>query len=564
MPLLLDTGQSTLLRRHDSDLEACFIELPRTERDPLAILALADGLPGRPDPEHAGDVAIHTLQQGWHAAPETWGAAKLLQECFTAANQSLLTSNSHALAASLSALVLRGRQWLIGHAGDTRVWLYRDQQIKLLTRDHRLPSLQPTPQFSKAVGLGATLEADVSTGELHEGDIFVLTSSGVHETIDSATIMSGLMGDQTSQQMAEGLTRRAQAAASKAGNLIACVTRVERLPAKPAALADEQPPTLAMISPPVIGDSVDGWRIEELIQKSGRSRLYRAGGAGGNVLLKFPNPRYGDDAAFVDEFLREEWIARRLDNPRIARALPLAKGQRSALYTVLAHVPGENLSDRIKRKRGVRMDEALPLAKQLLEILELLRHAGVIHPDLRPKNLVYDRENNRLVLLNAGASMLHHRRETENGAQASSSALSYLAPELLEGRDAGERSDVYTAGAVLYRMLTGKYPYGKIKSLNHAAFGALDPAVCTKAGVPSWLGDILGRACAFDPHTRYANAATFLRALTEGERRAAVPAATPAAPAAAPVSGRPRKIREWIIVAALATALLIYIVFALF
>ncbi len=563
MPLLLDTGQSTLLRRHDSDLEACFIELPRAERDPLAILALADGLPGRPDPERAGDVAIHTLLQGWRAAPETWGPAKLLQECFAAANQCLLTTNSHALAASLSALVFRGRQWLIGHAGDTRVWLFRDQQIKLMTRDHRLPSFQPTPQFSKAVGLGTGLEADISTGELHEGDIFVLTSSGVHEAIDSATIMSSLMGDQTSQQMAETLTRRAQAA-SKAANLIACVTRVERLPAKSTALADEQLPTLAMISPPVIGDSVDGWRIEELVQKSGRFRLYRAAGAGGgNVLLKFPNPRFGDDAAFVDEFLREEWIARRLDDPHIARALPLVKGQRSALYTVLAHVSGENLSDRIKRKRRLRADEALPLAKQLLEILELLRHAGVVHPDLRPKNLVYDRENSRLVLLNVGASMLHHRREAENSTQASSSALSYLAPELLEGRDAGERSDVYTAGAVLYRIVTGKYPYGKIKSLNHAVFGALDPAVCTKAGVPSWLCDILRRACAFDPHARYANTATFLRALTEGEKRATAQLATPA-PAAPAAPAPARKLREWIVVAALGIGLLVYILFALF
>lgn len=562
MPLLLDTGQSSLVRRHDSDLEACAIDLPRAERNPLALLALADGLPGRPDPERAGDAAVRTLLQGWQAAPETWGPAKLLQECFAAANHELLATNSHALAASLSTLVIRGRQWLIGHAGDTRIWLYRDQQIKLLTRDHRLPSLQPTPQFSKAVGLDSGIEADISTGDLQEGDVFALTSSGVHDPVDSATIMSCLMGDQTAQQMAEALTRRAQAA-SKAGGLHACVVRVEQLPTKSAALADEIP-TLAMIAPPVIGDTVDGWHIEELIQKSGRFRLYRATGAGGGGgLLKFPNPRYGDDAAFVDEFLREEWVARRLDNPHVARALPLVRGQRSALYTVLAHVPGENLADRIKRKRALRADEVLPLAKQLLEILELLRHAGVNHPDIRPKNLVYGQQNGRLVLLNAGASILSYRREAENTQHTSSSALSYLAPELLEGRDAGERSDVYTAGAVLYRMLTGKYPYGKIKSLNHAAFGALDPVVCTKTGAAAWLCDILGRACSFDPHARYANTAAFLRALTDGEKRAiTVATAAGAAPSKAPA--RRRKSHEWIIVAALGIGLLVYILFALF
>ncbi len=567
MPLLLDIGQSSLVRRRDSEQEACAVELPRTtaEADQLAILALADGLPGRPDPERAAHTAVRTLMTGWRAAPETWGPAKLLQECFAAANQTLLTTDSHALAASLSALVLRSGRWLIGHAGDARVWLYRNHQIKLLTRDHRIPSFQPTPQFGKALGLAPALEADITTGELQEGDVFVLTSSGVHEALDSATIMSGLMGDTAAQQMADALTRRAQANA-RVGSLHVCVVRVERLPAKSAAIASDEPATLAMISPPVIGDRVDGWRIEELVQKSSRFRLYRAAGADAqNVLLKFPNPRFGDDAAFVDEFLREEWVARRLDNPHIARALPLAKGQRSALYTVLAHAPGENLSDRIKRKRGLRPDEVLPLAKQLLEILDLLRRAGVHHPDIRPKNLALDRQSGQLLLLNAGAGMLHHRHEAEKATQTSSSALSYLSPELLEGRDAGERSDVYTAGTVLYRMLTGKYPYGKIKSLNHAVFGALDPAVCTRAGAPAWLCDILGRACAFDPQTRYANVAAFLRALTDGEKRATVQAQAAASAATAPPAPAPsRKLREWVIVAALGIGLLVYILFALF
>lgn len=564
MPLLLDTGLSSLARRRDTDMKPFLVELPGATRDAQAILALADGLPGRPDPERAAHTAVHALMSGWHAAPETWGPAKLLQECFGAANQSLLSADSHALVASLSALVLRGRRWLIGHAGDTRVWLYRNQQIKLLTRDHRIPSFQPTPQFGKAMGLAPDLEADVTTGELQEGDVFVLTSSGVHEALDSAAIMSNLMRDQPAQQAAEELTRRAQATA-KAGALHACVVRVERLPGKAETTADE-PPTLAMIVPPVIGDNVDGWRIEELVQKSSRFRLYRATGADGrSALLKFPNPKFGDDAAYVDEFLREEWVARRLDSPSAVRALPLARGQRNALYTVLTPAPGENLSERIKRKNALRVDEALPLARQLLELLEQQRRAGVRHPDIRTKNLVVGKDNRRLVLLTPGVSLLGHWQDLKSTPPTASGALSYLAPEVLEGRAAGERSDVYTAGVVLHRMLTGKYPYGKIKTPNHPAFGALDPAAREKAGVPPWLGDILHRACAFDPNARYANVAAFLRALNDGEKRAvaaqAAAATAPAAASAAPAAPR-RKLREWAVVAALGIGLLAYLLFA--
>ena len=67
-------------------------------------------------------------------------------------------------------------------------------------------------------------------------------------------------------------------------------------------------------------------------------------------------------------------------------------------------------------------------------------------------------------------------------------------------------------GVVLFRMFTGLYPYGTIKSANHAAFGEIDAAATRKANLPAWLVDILSRACAFDPEGRYANAQAFARA----------------------------------------------------
>ena len=87
------------------------------------------------------------------------------------------------------------------------------------------------------------------------------------------------------------------------------------------------------------------------------------------------------------------------------RALPTVPGQRTALYTVLAHHQGEDLSSRIKRKRGLPLAEGLMLGKQLLDVLELLRRADVPHPDIRPKNLLFDKRNGRLLLRNAGASL---------------------------------------------------------------------------------------------------------------------------------------------------------------
>lgn len=538
------------------------MELPQTptEENQLAVLALGDGLPARPDPDRAAHTAAQIFIESYRAAPETWAPRKRVAESYSAANQFLLSGNSHALAASLSALCLHQRRWLLGHVGDIRAWLFRSHQLKLLTRDHVLPSLQPTPQFSRAVGLTPALEVDFLDGDLQEGDIFVLTSSGVHETLDSTVLMSCLMGDVSAQQMAEALTQRAEATA-KVGNLRASVVRVERLPRKGTV---DEATTLSMLAPPVIGDSVDGWRIEELIQKSSRYRLYRGvDDRGQNALLRFPNPRYGDDAVFIDSFLHEEWVARRLDSPYLARALPTAPGQRTALYTVLAHHQGENLSSRIKRKHRLPQAEALLLGKQLLDVLELLRRAGVAQPDIRPKNFLFDKQSGRLLLLNAGASLLGHRAESKDTAQTSAGSLSYLAPELLEGRDAGPRSSVYTAGVALFRMFTGKYPYGTIKSVNHAAFGELDASALQKAEVPAWLADILSRACAFDPEGRYANAQAFARAIEEGESRAAQAPPAPAPPVRKEKTHRRVAVWEWAVVAGLLTGLAAYVLLAL-
>lgn len=525
-----------------------------------AVFALADGLAGRPDPEQAAHEAVQTFLGGFTSAPGTWGAEKAVQESFAAANHALIHAPERGSAAALSTLVLQPRRWLIGHAGDTRVWLMRDRQLKLLTRDHLIPSLSRQLQFSKAVGLEAGLDADIAAGELGDGDVFVLTSSGVHDVLDTPTILGCLLTDVSAQQMAEAMTQKAHDA-GKRENVRACVVRVLQQSRKGHAGAEQDLASLPMMALPVIGDAVDGWRIEELVQKSSRYRLYLARDEDGrNAVLKFPSPKYGDDAGFIEGFLREEWVARRLDSPHLVKALA-PPGRRRALYTVTAYHPGESLSERIKRNRSLPVTEVQQLSRQLLDIEELLQRAGVAHPDIRPKNLLFDRKSRQLKLLNPGASLIGHRREPDGTARVSAGSLSYLAPELIEGRDAGTRSDVYTAGVVIYRMLTGKFPYGRIKSVNHAAYGAFVPPSTYNPEVPPWLDECLRRACAFDPEGRYESAAALAKALASGGLQEIV--RSPVAPPAPPAAKRRLVTWEWTLVAALVAALLAYLALTL-
>src|SRR4051812_5759903 len=121
MALYLDTASRSAGEKE----EFCIALVPHSEPEAAhgALLAVADGLPGRPSPEAAARDVLKSLVDHYYAAPENWVLKHALQECFAAANRTLTANAESGRAASLSALVLRRRRWAIAHAGHTRIWL---------------------------------------------------------------------------------------------------------------------------------------------------------------------------------------------------------------------------------------------------------------------------------------------------------------------------------------------------------------------------------------------------------------------------------------------------------
>lgn len=515
--LLLDAGHATKSAKPDDNESVCLTTVPETERLNAhgALIALASGIPDRPSPSEAAQAAVETLNESYYSAYEGWGAQQALQESFRAANQTVIKGGERGRASSLSALLLRRRRWLVAHAGNTRVWLYRDHKITLLTRDHIQPRPAGKAYVTRACGLESSVDADVYSGELAEGDVFVLTNDGVHDLLDGTIIMSALRGDLIADQYAD---RLAAAALKAGGGGGACVVRVDKIPAETDVDMAENIAALPVIDPPQTGEGLDGFSIKDLVHKSSRYRLYTARDteSGENVVLKFPNPRYGQDPEYANHFLHEEWIGKRLEHPSLIRVLSPRAGRRSALYSIMAYHAGENFSFRIRRKNGFSVAETLALAGQLLDTLDYLHGRGVIHRDVRPKNLMYDKINRRPLLIGLGATHIAKLPEKRGGGRVTPSALPYTAPEYLTGAQADERTDIFSAGATLYRMLTVKYPYGKIVARDVSAFPEFTPPSRFRPQIPPWLDQVLARACAVDPADRYPNAAAFAQALADG------------------------------------------------
>jgi protein phosphatase len=564
MPLFLDTGSSTHTIALSAEIEAALIVTPEEDAEIShgTLVAVAEGVNERPEPNEAGRDALRALNESYYACPEGWRPERSLAESVAQANRAVLSQGERGRASSLTALVLRHRRWWLTHAGGTRAWLLRDHKLKLLTKDHVTLRVGRSPLPTRGCGLGPGVSADMLNGELAEGDVFVLTTGGVHGTLDAARIMSCLLLDMPAAQTADCLTSRAESAGAR-GTIAAVVVRVEKLPPETVKDMAENLTALPVIAPPEPGESVDGFHIEQPLHKSRYFRLYRATDqeSGSTVVLKFPNPRYAREPDFADGFLREEWIAKRIACPYLAQTLPLRSGRRSALYTAMVYEPGENLAERIKRKRYLTLRESLDYATQLLEALETLHRHGVVHGNVRARDILVDKKQRRLRLLALGSSHVDTLSDMTQSPDRARSSATHLAPELFSGGALSWRSDVYAAGVTLYHMLTGHYPYGRVSNRDEAPSGEMVPASRYNEEVPAWLDAALARACALDAAARFASAADFAQALAaHGETRSSKFRAHAGAEAIPP--RRKHQPWEWLAVAVLIGAFVAYLMFA--
>lgn len=490
-----------------------------------ALLGCAAGVVERPDAEEAARSAAAAAGEVYYAAVEAASPRQALSEALNAANMAVRTGGERGRAAAFVAVALRGRHWVVGHAGNVRAWQCRDARIRQLTRDHVLPHALRRAELTRGCGLADILEPEYGEGELQEGDIYLLTSAGVHDALSGSAILGVLESDRTAQQMADALLQQALTAGAS-GYLGACVARVEKLP--PETATASEPAALPILDPPQPGAVVDGFAIEKLMIKSRHHRLYWAKDreSGETVALRFPPPA---SAASARSFLREEWAARQIESPFILKPLTVRPGRRTSLYSVIEYRNTENLAKRIRRKRGLPLSEALRLGSQLLAGMETLHGQGLLHRDIRANSLLYDKINGQLWMLGLGTQRADAR--PEEVGKLRSSTLSYWAPELFGDSAVSESGEIYAAGVTLYRMLTAKYPYGRIRSPDDwKQPRAYVPLGHYRDDVPEVLDDVLRRACAIHPADRYATVAQLTAALDT--------AAAQARPPAAPASGR--------------------------
>jgi serine/threonine-protein kinase len=181
-------------------------------------------------------------------------------------------------------------------------------------------------------------------------------------------------------------------------------------------------------------------------------------------------------------------------------------------------VKGRTLEEALRSGRTFTAAEVTRLGVELCAAVAAVHAAGLVHRDIKAQNVMLD-DGGRLVLMDFGAG---YETEDSTGKATAGTPL-YLAPEVLSGGAATRRSDVYSIGVVLFRLLTGSYPVlgGDLADLRRAhATGDGADARLARVAIPVRLRRVLGRAIDPDPDRRYAGADMFGAALAAALERA--------------------------------------------
>jgi serine/threonine protein kinase/Tol biopolymer transport system component len=228
------------------------------------------------------------------------------------------------------------------------------------------------------------------------------------------------------------------------------------------------------------------------------------------VALKFLPPELTRDADSKTRFLQEARAASALDHPNICTIHEVGEIDEGQLYLAMACYDGETLKQRLQRG-PLPIDEALEAAQQVARGLVKAHRHGIVHRDIKPANLMITTDEIVKILDFGIAKLAGAAGLTRIGSSLGTPG--YMSPEQARGEEVDPRTDVWSLGAVLYEMVTGRRPFrgGDDQAVLYALFNQEpEPVAQLRPDAPPELVRIIGRMLEKDPDRRYLTAAEAL------------------------------------------------------
>ncbi|MCI3921535.1 Stk1 family PASTA domain-containing Ser/Thr kinase [Paenibacillus sp. TRM 82003] len=260
---------------------------------------------------------------------------------------------------------------------------------------------------------------------------------------------------------------------------------------------------------------------------SGRYELIERVGGGGmalvykakdtllnrNVAVKILRQQYVHDEEFIRRFRREAQSAASLSHPNVVSVYDVGQDE-DTHFIVMEYIEGSNLNDIIKAQAPLQAAEAVHIATQICDALDHAHANGIIHRDIKPHNILIGK-NGRVKVTDFGiARAITSSTITQTGSVIGS--VHYFSPEHAKGVSAGEKSDLYSLGIVLYQMLTARLPFiGESPisvALKHLQEAVEEPRIVNPM-IPQSVENVILKSMRKRPEERYTTAGEMLRDL---------------------------------------------------
>ncbi|MFG2042581.1 PASTA domain-containing protein [Dactylosporangium sp. NPDC048998] len=306
------------------------------------------------------------------------------------------------------------------------------------------------------------------------------------------------------------------------------------------------------VADPLLGALVDGrYRVRSRVAKGGMATVYTAldERLERTVALKIIHPAQSRDPQFVDRFTDEAKTIARLTHPNVVAVYD--QGTYHGLpYLVMEYVRGRTLREVLAERRRLQPQEALAIMEQMLAAIAAAHRAGLVHRDVKPENVLVAEspgETHNIIdgvvkVADFGLARAVEASADETGSQLMAT-VAYVAPELVTDGHADPRTDVYSAGIVLFEMLTGRVPYEADRPVE-VAWQHVDRDVPFPSryvpGLPPQVDDLVARATRRDPGGRPTDAGAMLAEVQSVREDIGTALATRARPVAPPTVVVPR------------------------
>ena len=504
---------------------ACIPDEPQLTAKGIAV-ALADGVSSSNVSQIASEATVKSFLDDYYCTSAAWSVRQSAQRVLMAINSWLYAQTRQSqyrydqdrgYVCTLSALVIKSTTAHIFHVGDSRIYRLRDGALEQLTEEHRLWISQDKSYLSRALGVNSQLEIDYRAVGIEPGDVFVLATDGVHEHVNARSLI-GALSDRNADldTVAKSIVDEAYEQGSD-DNLTIQLVRIEEVPESGVTEVHHQLSELPL--PPELAPRMefDGFKIVRDIRISSRSHVHLAlditGEMATPVVIKTPSIDLRNDPAYLERFLLEDWIARRINSPHVVRACEPSR-KRNYLYTVTEFIDGQTLTQWMIDNPKPKLATVRGIVEQIAKGLQAFHRLEMLHQDLRPENVMID-ATGTVKIVDFGstrvAGIVENAASVQNLPQGTAQ---YTAPEYFLGEAGTPRSDLFSLGVIAYQMLSGRLPFGAevAKARTKSAQRRLTYRCLLddERDIPAWFDETLKKATQPDPDKRYQELSEFV------------------------------------------------------